>query len=104
MCTSTVSLSLSLSSQNPPSVIPTPLLVLRAKKRPHFLTAPIDAILIPAARTGHLYESGGHEGAEAREGAKDAAAVAGDALFAEEGVDAVVGVLCGEGAAETHGG
>ncbi len=28
----------------------------------------------------------------------------GDTLFVEEGIDAVAGVLGGEGAAETHGG
>lgn len=84
-------------------MIPTPLLIPRANKRPHLLTSPIDAV-VPAAPAGRLYERGLGEEAEAGEGAGDAVAVAGGALFVQEGVDAVVGVLCGEGAADAHGG
>lgn len=93
-----------LFSQNPKSLIPTPLLVPWTNERPDRLAPPINPILIPRAPPGHLYESGGDEEAEAGEGAGDAVAVAGGALFALEGVDAVLGMLGGEGAAETHGG
>lgn len=86
------------------SLIPRPLFVPRANKRPHLLTSPINPILIPTAPTGQLYKSRGNEEAEAGECAGDAVAVAGGALFVEEGIDAVVRMLCGEGAAETHGG
>lgn len=72
------------------SLIPSPLLIPRANEVPHLVTAPIDAILIPAAPTGHLYERGGDEEAEAGERAREAVAVGGGALFAEMRVDAVV--------------
>ena len=65
---------------------------------------PIDPVLVPTAPTGQFDERGGGEEAEAGESAGDAIFVVGDTLFVEEGVDAVVGVLGGEGAAETHGG
>lgn len=101
--------SVSLRPDSPTkSLIPRPLLVPRADKRPHLLTAPIDPVLVlvlvPAAAPGRLDDGGGGEGAEAGEGAGDAVAVAGGASFAQERVDAVVGVLCGEGAADPHGG
>ena len=86
----------------PPSRIPPQLLIPRPSKIPHLLAPPIDAILIPAAPSRHFDECGGDEEAEAGESADDAVAVAGDALFVHEGIDAVVGVLCWEGAAETH--
>lgn len=73
-----------------------------ANKRLHFLTAPIDAVLIPLARSRQFYELGGHAEAEAGESAGDAVAVPGDALFPDCGIDAVVCVLCGEGAPESH--
>lgn len=99
--------SVSLRPDSPTkSLIPSPLLVPRADKRPHLLTPPIDPVLVlvPAAAPGRLDDGGGGEGAEAGEGAGDAGAVAGGASFAPERVDAVVGVLCGEGAADPHGG
>ena len=87
-----------------PSLIPSQLLIPRANERPHLLTSPIDLILVPAAPTDHFDESGGDEEAEAGESAGNAVAVVGRALFVEEGIGAVVGVLCGEGATEKHGG
>lgn len=104
-----VSLSLCLSLPlslpvEPRSLISSQVLIPRANERPHLLTSPIDPILIPAAAPGHFDEGGGDEEAEAGECADNAAAVVGRALFVEEGIDAVVGVLCGEGATEKHGG
>ena len=83
--------------------IPTHLLVPRAHKGPHVLAPPIDAVLVPETAARQLYEGGADEEAEAGEGAGDAVAVAGGPLFVGEGVDAVVRVVGGEGAAEAHG-
>lgn len=90
--------------KTPPSLshVPSPLLVPRTDKGPHLVAAPVDPVLVPAARPRHLDEGGDDEEAEAGEGAGGAVAVLGGALFAVEGVDAIVGVLRGEGAARPH--
>lgn len=90
------------TKSSPPSRIPTPLLIPRPYKSPDLLTPPINAIPIPVTPPRHLDERRVGKKPEAGQRAREAVVVRGGALFVEEGVDAVVGVLGWEGAVETE--
>ncbi len=101
------SLSFRPPTSNPPFLLipPSPFpLFPRPHKFPHRLAPPIDAVFIPPTPAHQPDESAIDRVAEADEGARERVALGGNAPLAAEGVDAVVGVPGGEGAAEGHGG
>ena len=84
----------------PRSNIPIPL--PRPNKPQHHLTPPLDPVLIPLTRPRHLDPFRTEVKLEPGQGSRERVRVRGCALLAREGVDAVVGVDGGEGAAEAH--